>query len=181
MGSTEERAGLVAFFGRTADECADAVAEGAGPDLAAVRRYLVPALAVLRTLAGQPDVSAADLSLARSAASDAAAACRTQPPTDALAGVVASFENVVVAAAAALGCEPAIEPAWERFLFTDVDVEVRRDAHGWLVRAAGETAGEPFLDAALERVLTASPYRIAQVTVQILDWVEHRAPYSADD
>lgn len=181
MGSTGERAGLLAFFGRTADECANAVANGAGAELAPVRRYLVPALAVLRTLAGQPAVSDADLSLARSAASDAAAACRTQPPTDALVAVVASFEDVVVAAAAALGCEPALEPAWERFLFPDVDVEVRRDARGWLVRAAGETAAESFLDAALERVVTVSPYRIAQITVQILDWVEHRAPYPPTD
>ena len=179
MTAAGERAGLVAFFGLAAERCLEAV--GPDADIAAVRRHLVPALAVLRSLARHTDLGDTDLQLARVAASDAAASCRTHPPTDELAAVVAGLEDVVLAADAALGQEPVLEPAWERFLFADVDVEIRRDAHGWVARAEHRLAHHTFLDAALEAVLAVSEFRIAQLTVQILDWIEHGAPYGVGD
>ena len=172
--------GLVAFLGQAAERCQAAVA-GANPELAAVRRHLVPALAVLRTLVGQAEISAADLVLVRDAAADAAAACRTHEPSDELTAVVVCFEDVVLAADAARGSEPVVAPGWERFLFPDADVEVQRVSNKWVVRADGRSAAHTFLDAALEPVLAVSQYRIARITVQILAWVEFRAPYGRAD
>ena len=180
MTAAGERVGLVAFLGQAAERCQAAIETGSNPELAAVRRYIVPALAVLRTVLGQPEINESDLSLVRGAASDASAACRTHEPSDELAAVVTCFEDVILAADAMLGGEPVVAPAWERFLFPDADVEVRRESNRWVVRVGGRSAAHTFLDAALEQVLSVSQYRIARITVQILAWVEFRAPYGRD-
>jgi len=178
MTGTRARSELVVFLSRAADACRRTLATG-GLSASAeshLRRHVLPAVALLQTLSERSAVEDADIWLARDVCSDAAAACRTQAPTVQLLAVVSCLDAVVAASDAVLGNDGVDEPGWERFLFKDVDVDVRRVERRWHVRGtSGELAEDVFLDAALESVVSVSTHRIGELTVQILDWFEHGA------
>jgi hypothetical protein len=178
MTGTRARLELVDFLSRTGDACRQTLATGGLSTTAEshLRRHVLPAVALLQTLSLRAPVEDADIRLARDLCSDAAAACRTQAPTIQLLALVSCLEQVVDASDAALAGGEAAEPHWERFLFKDLDVHVRRAGRRWILRGAGGRCTENvFLDAALDSLVSLSTRRIGEVTVQILDWFEHKA------
>jgi hypothetical protein len=178
MTGTRARSELVDFLSRAGDACQQTLAAGGISATAEsyLRRHVLPAVALLQTLSQRPAVEDADIRLARDVCSDAAAACRTQAPTVQLLSVVSCLDKVVAASDAVTGDHRAAEPGSVRFLFKDVDLEVRRVERRWFVRGAGgEVAEDVFLDAALDAVVSVSTHRNGELTIQILDWFEHQA------
>ena len=68
---------------------------------------------------------------------------------------------------------PPDERPWKRFVFADADLDVARTPECWHVRARRHEAKNKLLDIVLEEVVTATNTRLAEMTVQILDWFAH--------
>ena len=175
MPASVTKADLPAFLGRIATECEKAVSahlETTRPDLRFQRQALF-AVAALEGCSAQDALERPDIRLVRDAASDAAAVCRTQHPEDALVTVTTLLDEVVDVCDRLLDEPVGDGVAWQRFLFADVDVSVVRRDGLWRVRVGADTTEEKLLDVALDELLQMSSHRIAELTVQILDWYAH--------
>jgi hypothetical protein len=180
-----EPATAAALFARAAETCAAAVAEYVdvhSPDVR-FQRYVLLALAALEELAERPVLEAADLRLLRDAASEAAGVCRTAPPTDGLVAIASCLDDVAGTCDRLLGDAPSEDapPArWRRFCFADADFHVLRSHEGWHVRRSAAEARGRLFDRALEELEpTLSNFRIAAITVQVLDWHAHLDEHGA--
>jgi hypothetical protein len=168
-----ERIAVLGYLARAAEACRTAASEA--PARSSFARHVVPALAALEALSGKVVLEPADLRFARNVCSDAAAAVRTRPPDDGVTALAQTLDDVVDACDVLLWTPVEHGPRWHRFLFRDADVEVRRVDGLWAARAGEMNVTDRFLDAALERLLPLPGHRVAELTVQILDWIEFRA------
>jgi hypothetical protein len=172
MTAKTSRTALAAHLDRAAEACSDAITNHIGtarPDLVFQRKTLF-GIAALQGCAALPAPEDADIRLAMNAASEAAGACRTQEPTEAMITVAARLDDAARACAQVIGETPDDRRQWTRFLFADADVEVMRKGREWHVRAGGRTARNKLLDVALDEVLATTNHRLAEMDVQILHW-----------
>ena len=141
------------------------------------QRYVLLALAALDASARHLALEDADLRFLIGACSDAAGVCRTEVPEEGLIAVAACLEEVVAACSGLLGseaAETAPRPCWQRFLFEDADFDVARVTGTWRLRRLALDAESGRFDEALaELIPSLSNHRIAEVTVQVLDWYAH--------
>lgn len=168
-----------AFFDRAAEACLAAVRAYVvdhEPDVR-FQRYVLLALAALDASARHAALEDGDLRFLIGACSDAAGVCRTELPEEGLIAVAACLEEVVVACSALLGSQPietAHRSGWQRFLFEDADFDVARAAGSWRLRRLALDAESSRFDEALAELMPSlSNHRIAEVTVQVLDWYTH--------
>lgn len=179
MTETRGPTNVTAFFARASEAGVAAVtayeAERA-PD-ARFQRYLLLALAALDGCARQAEPEPADVQFLRVAAADAAGVCRTAPPTDGLVDLARGLDEVSDVCARLADGKPwqeAQPSGWSRFLFDDVDFEVRRAGGEWRLRQSVAESRSRVFDHALERLEPSlSNFRIAEITVQVLDWYAH--------
>jgi hypothetical protein len=172
MAVSEATVALTAFFGRAAEASRETVSlhtPGRSDDDRFARNALA-AVAILDECSTARQADPADLWLVRDLARDAAAVCRTEDPTDGLVAVAALFEEVARSCDPLLGDAAGSESGWQRFLFADAEVRVRRGTRRWHARSATGEAEGTFLDAALGRLPLAASDRIHELTVQILAW-----------
>ena len=166
-----ERTAETAFFAAVGKETRDAVAVHLSATRADLRfqRQIVLVLAVLDGTAGRDRVEAVDYRLAHDAASDAAAVCRTQPPSASIFAVADRLDEVVRVCARALALRA--EDGSQRFLFADADLEVLCTRGSWRVRTADAETESRRLESALSTALPGTAeMRIAELAEQIIGW-----------
>jgi hypothetical protein len=143
-----------------------------GPPSLAFSQQVTLALALLAEYSQREAANEDELRLLAEACADAAAACHSQPPEQALAVAAAAFSDTARACRTQLGAMPT-KPSgatWRRFVYDQTAVDVARSPAGWHVRAGERQANNRLLDLALEEILSRSNSEIAKLTIQILDW-----------
>jgi hypothetical protein len=177
------RSEFAAFLGRAAEACKETIAaylETARPDLRFQRQALFT-IAALEGCAARPEIEDADIRLVRTAASDGAGICRVEKPQASLIDAAHCLQGVVDACDHLLEADGArITGDWKRFGFAGADVEVKRRAHLWQVRAGNVEAQDKLLDVALGELFRLSDHRIGELTVQVLDWHAHEKLQHSD-
>jgi hypothetical protein len=181
MPGSGKRTEVLSLFGEATRNCEQAVArhlESARSPGLHFSKPVTLAIALLAEYGERSELGDDDLALLGTAAAEAAAACRSQPPGEAIVAATAAFAEV------ARVCNQLIQPSadpsetagWRRFSFSDADIEVSRTEASWRVRAGGRESEHKLLDEALNELLQLSNFRIGQLTVQILDWTTRAAP-----
>jgi hypothetical protein len=159
--------GLRASLGSAAESAKLAAAEYVGRARSRKRfeRQVLFAIAALE----QDSLEPLDLRFIADAAADAAAVCRTERPD----ATVASLVDVLERAARACDPESVAPEPWQRFLFDELDVDVRRSGRRWRLRQRSLQTEAATLDTALTQIFpTLSASRVGPIAFQILDWFE---------